>query len=371
MNVSGSNELTEWVLSKELCIDCGACNEICPYFKSFNGRNVRLFNCDLKKGKCFAYCPKIEVDLDELSQQVFGEPYTNNPLGSYLSIKISGAGKSAPRGNFQSGGTVSSLIGFALEQGLIDSAILTDRDGLLPVPRIVTSPGDVVKCSSSKYTATPTLSGLNAAIKEGYNSIGAVLTPCQATAIAQMRSNPMEEPDFKDPVKLVIGLFCTWSLDYRLFDSFISNYVEADAVIKMDIPPPPAEVLEIFTGKDKIEIPLDEVRKNIYNSCLYCIDMSSEFADVSVGVLEGNPGKNTIIIRTELGQELVAKAVEAGYLIVDEMPGENLKHLETAAYNKKKRALDKMKKESLLNTIGEEKFASLRVNDKVVDKFLS
>jgi coenzyme F420 hydrogenase subunit beta len=366
MKVLGATELELGVLSKDLCIGCGACIELCPYFQTFRGKTAQLFACTVEKGRCFAYCPKIEVNLDDLSQHYFGKPYEFEPIGVYRDIKKSKAGKSAPEGGFQCGGTVSALMSFALSKGYLDAAILTDKEELLPVPRIVTDSEAVTSYASSKYTAAPTLSALNRAIKEDYKNIGVVGTPCQVLSIAQLRLNPTEIPDFSDPVKFVMGLFCTWSLDYRAFSSFITRYAEIDEITKIDIPPPPAEVMEIYTGNGKIEIPLSEIRENIPNSCDYCIDMTSEFSDISVGVLEGVSDMNTLIIRTERGQKLVNDAVTAGYLEIDDMPEENKEHLFEASGNKKKRALKRLQEEGLLNTEEEGKCATFRVNDKII-----
>ena len=44
-------------------------------------------------------------------------------------------------GQFQGGGTVSSLMGLALKTDLIDVAVLTDRSGLDSEVRLVAPPG--------------------------------------------------------------------------------------------------------------------------------------------------------------------------------------------------------------------------------------
>ena len=115
-------------------------------------------------------------------------------------------------------------------------------------------------------------------------------------------------------------------MDFRLFVPYITRTLDVDTIKKVDIPPPPANVFEIYTDNGKIGIPLDEMRQYISKSCVYCPDMTSEFSDISVGVLEGHPDMNTMIIRTKDGEDLVKKAVEQGYLIVQDMPQENLNH---------------------------------------------
>ena len=118
----------------------------------------------------------------------------------------------------------------------------------------------------------------------------------------------------------------------------------------MDIPPPPAEIMEIYTKSGKIEIPLSEVREQVPKGCGYCFDMTAEFADISVGVHEGRPDGNTLIIRTGRGAAVVDGAVRDGYLEVSDFPPGDLARLEIAAGNKKRRAMDRAMSEGLVNT---------------------
>ena len=66
---------------------------------------------------------------------------------------------------------------YALDRKIIDGAILTAKDGLSPVPQMVTIPDDVLRSASSKYTATLPLSVLKRAVKNGKTRLGVVSTP--------------------------------------------------------------------------------------------------------------------------------------------------------------------------------------------------
>ncbi len=364
MIISGSGELRAEVLDRDLCIGCGACVSLCPYFKTYSGKTAMLFPCTQEEGRCFAYCPKVEVDLDEVSRRMFGAPYSMAPIGHHLSVKRSRAGKKTGRANFQAGGTVTALMTYALGAKKIDAAVLTGREGLLPVPVVVTDPGAVAGFASSKYTAAPTLAAFNEAVREGRRNLGLVLTPCQALALAQMRANPMKQKDFTDPVGFVAGLFCTWALDYRSLRDLLAEKTDINAIRKFDIPPPPAGVMEVYTESGRIDIPLDEVRKCVPNACDYCFDMTAEFTDVSVGVFEGSAEWNTLVIRTERGRAMVEGAVKEGYLEVDGMPAENLEHLNSAAGNKKARALKRGREEKLVKSPAEGGRAAIRIDTK-------
>jgi len=364
----GANKLAEGVIQAGLCVGCGACIDLCPYFRSYRGKTAYLFPCTREEGRCFAYCPKVEVDLEGLSRFLFAKPYDGRPLGTWRSIHVARAGARVKKQPFQSGGAVSALMYFALRSQRIRGAVLTGRKGLLPVPQLVTRPAGVWRHSLSKYAAAPTLAALNRAVAAGHEALGIVATPCQATAIAQMRMNPLKKEPFQDPTALVIGLFCTWALDFRKFEAFLAERVPLKDIVKIDIPPPPACVLEVYLRDGKQVFPLDEIRPLVPDACTYCPDMTSEFADVSVGVLEGRPDINTLIVRTERGAEIVREAERREYLVLDDMPAPNREHLEWAAGNKKQRGLRRCMETGRLN--GEEGTACLRLTGEVIERIL-
>jgi coenzyme F420 hydrogenase subunit beta len=371
MKNTGSEAVVSHVIDKGMCIGCGGCVNLCPYFKSFRGVTSQLFSCNLEQGRCFSFCPKIEVDLDALSGFVHGQPYPEDALGPRLSLHVSRAGKAAPSGRFQAGGTVTALVSFALSRKMVDCAVLTDRDGLEPVPRIVTRPEEAVACATSKYTAAPTLAGVNQALGEGCSALAAVATPCQALSLAQMRATSPDSGGYGDRIKLVVGLFCTWALDLRRFRDFLAERIDPGTIEKIDIPPPPAEELVVFAGGETRRFPLAEVRECVPYSCGFCPDMTAELADVSVGVMEGSPGKNTLVVRTQAGKKLVREAAAAGYLELEPYPDAALEHLTWAAGNKKKRALLQLGEKGLLNTEAEDVASCIRLRPEAVDKIVS
>ena len=92
MRIYGSKELVNDVAKRDLCIGCGMCVNICPYFKTYKGKSAMLFPCTLEQGRCNAHCPKTEVDLDALSRFFWNKPYDGAPLGRFRRIQASRAG---------------------------------------------------------------------------------------------------------------------------------------------------------------------------------------------------------------------------------------------------------------------------------------
>ena len=366
MRIEGSQKLVQHVQQAGMCISCGACLEICPYFTHFKGRTLQVFPCDLAKGRCYAHCPKIEVDLDKLSRRLRGTTYQGLDLGVYRSILACRAGAQMPKGLYQGGGTASALMAFALASGVIDAAVLTDQKEGWPDPRIVTNEKEVITCALSKFTAAPTLAALNRAVRQGYQRLGVVGTPCQMTALAQMKGNPLEIDDFHDPVALSVGLFCNWALEPRSLMAFLSARLDISRVKRMDIPPPPADVFIVRLEDSVLEIPLKDIRHLIPTTCFICPDLAAEWADLSIGMLEGRVGWNTLIVRTDVGENIVRQAENAGYLETASMAKENVAHLSDAGRAKKARAFRTALRQNVVNC--DKGRSALRVPREVIKR---
>ena len=365
----GSNELLEDVHKRDLCIGCGACVDLCPYFKNYKGKTSQLFPCTLEQGRCYAYCPKAEVDLDELTHKTRGVDYDGSPLGGYRTVLAARAAGKMPKGAVQGGGTVTALMTFALQNGLIDAAALTDRQALTPVARLVTDWKNIGRCATSKFMAAPTLSAVNMAAREGYRRIGVVGTPCQMTAVAQMCSNPFGRQEHIVPVSLTIGLFCNWSLDTRLLTDQLSEKLDPAGIRKMDIPPPPADTMVLETAGGRVEVALSDIKPLIPHTCFICLDMTSEFADLAVGMFEGKPGWNTMIVRSDTGAQIVDRARDEGFIETADFPATNLKHLTKAAADKKDRSLRTLMRRKLVNNENGRR-AAVRIPPEVINRIL-
>jgi coenzyme F420 hydrogenase subunit beta len=340
VEVKGPQELGVEVRDRQLCTLCGACVGMCPYRVAYRGRIVVLDECNLSQGRCYSFCPRTAVELDSLSQTVFGAPYAADELGTVRDIMMSRAKRRGIRSKGQYGGTVSALTAFALREGIIDSAVLTSSDDrVLPGGTSVRDEAGVLGCARSNFIASPTLAAFNREAATDAQSIGVVATPCQALALAKMRASPLEDRNNIDKLKLVVGLFCTWALRYEDFVGFLRERVSLAAIARFDIPPPPANIFEVFTDSTRITIPLDEVRAFVRPTCNVCIDMTAEFADVSVGAAEGIEGWNTLIVRTEAGEKLVESARAKGAIEAAPLPEGNLEHLKEASRLKKERGL--------------------------------
>ena len=362
----GLEALEEKVLGRDLCAACGACLSLCPYLRSYKGRVVKLDQCNLEEGRCFAYCPRSEVNLDEVYQNIFGKKYEEIELGPVRKIVMARAKDSIWAKKAQTGGVVSAMIDFALQESVVQAAVLTPRDGdLLPQGKIIKGRKEILRCAGSSYVSGPTLEALNKGPWKGGERIGVVGLPCQVLALARMKASTLEKKTPIDRVDLVIGLFCTWALDYKPFIAFLNKRVGNRPIKKLNITPPPERILEVTAGGESYQIPVDDIRPFIRPSCRVCLDMTAELSDISVGTVEGKEGWNTVIVRTAKGEDLLRRAKRAGIIEIKPLTKNNLSHLKEASLLKKRRALDALHEKG-----GGEK-AYFTLSDNLINRIIS
>jgi coenzyme F420 hydrogenase subunit beta len=279
-------------------------------------------------------------DEEAASAAVFGLPYDKGGLGHVIDVLASRSASEEIASSGQGGGTVTTLMITALETGLIDAAVLTAAGGDDGFPQgvVAVTPDEIRACAGSRFVGAHSLMALRRALDLGYQRIGVVGVPCQVRSLRKMGLYDLKAENLRERISLVIGLFCNWSFSSRDFASALVQKLGDRAVRKLDIPPPPANVLTLVTDDGTLNVSLDELRPIIQDACRNCSDMTSEFADLSVGMFEGRPGWNTLIIRTPSGRALIEKARDKGRLYTEPFPEQNLAHLRQASLNKKERA---------------------------------
>jgi coenzyme F420 hydrogenase subunit beta len=318
---------------------------MCPYLVPYKGNVIVRDTCSLEQGRCRAFCPRLAVDMEHLHTSMFGSPYEHVDIGLVKDIVIAAAADETICAAGQYGGVVTALGCMALDDGTVDAVVATDgADRFSPFGRIARSRAELMACAGSSYTACAVVEAFNRGIAEkSAERMAVVCTPCQALALAHMRLSDadMARRSGMERLALVIGLFCTWALSYDGFCTYLKDKVAVNDVVRVDIPPPPADTFDLYSGSSAtVSLPLAEVRPFIRNACRYCIDMTAEFADIAVGAAEGIEGWNTVIVRSEKGRRLIEKAVERGVITTKAMPEQNMRHLKEASLGKKKRGLE-------------------------------
>lgn len=160
----------------ELCTGCGTCVAICPpgviSMEINHDRGVYepviTGGCD-GCGLCLRVCPGIEVDLADLNMRVFGREPDDPLLGNYEACYVGHSMDDKIRYDSSSGGMITQILLYLLEEGLIDGALVTRMNPerpLEPEPFIARTPEDIIEARGSKYCPVPANVALREIIEE-------------------------------------------------------------------------------------------------------------------------------------------------------------------------------------------------------------
>lgn len=333
-------DLKRSVWEKGRCSGCGACTAVCPadalYFDEDGTVSSPVHNGYCKQetdgvpcGACYAVCPRVELPAPE-------------PLGQYRRIIAGQASQTVPRS--QSGGAVTAILKNALDTGLIDAVVTVgeDRMTLRPFSILVTSSEELLHSAGSRYSWwVPLLGSLKTAvIDRKFRKIAVVGVPCVVQAVDRMRTSGHDllQP-FGKSIRLVIGLFCTESFDYRMLvegKMRQEHAIETWRVKKLDV----RGKLEItMSDGSTTSFPLKDIEDTVRSGCHVCTDFPALKADISAGSVGSAPGYTTLVVRTPEGDAFVDSAVHNGVMWISEDVDKNA--IEKLATAKIARNVDK------------------------------
>lgn len=344
------------VYESGLCTGCGTCMSICPKSAveiikdDYEGTyipQVKTETCD-QCGLCLRVCPGYSVDFRELNLKMFGKQPENILIGNYIACYIGHATDYEMRYNSASGGLLTALLIFALEEGIIDGALVTrmsQHKPLEPEVFIARSKEEIISASGSKYCPVPVNIGLKKILNEK-GKFAIVGLPCHMHGVRKLE---MINKKLQDKIALHLGLFCSNSVTFLGTEYFLQKWhVKKEEVKKLDYRGKgwPGKIVVLFQdGKEKI-IPRGTTEKSflrriLFSSsfhfdfmpqrCLLCCDHTCELSDISFGdpwlpelLKEEKIGKSLIISRSKNGEELLEKALTRGKIELVKISGNKL-----------------------------------------------
>lgn len=331
----GWQELYEEVIQAGKCVYCGACGAFCANIKFDREKEVPIEDGSCKDvntcrdgyGLCYNLCPKTETDLIPISlldKWVFGIK-SERILGHYIDIKSIKLSEQMSGKLPSNAGPLTALLYVAMEKGLIDALIITDKDdNFKPFPIIAEKQRDLLKGSGYKPSQSPTISLVGEAINKEHTDIAVVGTPCQIQALRKLQTHPIFDFEAFDLVSLAIGTFCTGTFYNKILSEIYSEFeIEEDKIDQIDTNKNNF-TLKIRSNSSVKEIPLNYLYdKAIRNACFSCSDYTASFADISVGNFGSEEGWDTIIIRNERGKQIFDLAIEQGIIEAKSLEKDN------------------------------------------------
>jgi coenzyme F420 hydrogenase subunit beta len=308
--------------------------------------NLRCSYCRF----CLAVCPGHSVDFRNLSSFFLEKPAENNSLGAYLSCYIGYSTNKEIRWKASSGGIVTALLIFALEEGIIDGALVTrmKRDRPFEPEAIIARTRDeILSAVGSKYCPVPVNEELKEILRED-GRFAVVGLPCHIHGI---RKTEALNKTVREKIVLHLGLFCSLCPNSLGTEFFIGENI-LDNITKLDYRGkgwPGGMSIELKNGKE-IFVPLHEyisiVESPLFTPvrCMLCCDGTNELADISVGdawlseLKDNKTGISVIIARSKVGEEILKRAKSKNLINIKKIHYHKvLQSQESILFSKKKR----------------------------------
>jgi len=325
------------VVNQGLCTGCGTCVGICPT----SAVKIRL---DKRKGTyipelienecnqcgiCLDACPGHSIDFGKLNLEVFGKDSEDSLLGNYICCYLAHATDREIRYSSASGGLVTSLLAYALEQGLIDGALVTRMktdNPLEPEPFVARTREEILQALGSKYCPVPANVALREVLERG-GQYAVVGLPCQISGI---RKAEEASKTLRERVSLHLGIFCSHTLSFRGTEFLLRKLgIRNEEVAEISYRGGgwPGELRIRLKNEDERAIPSQgSLWNTIFGGflftpycCLFCGDVTNELADLSFGdawlpeiMLKGSTGESVVISRSERGEALLQAASSKG-----------------------------------------------------------
>lgn len=347
-----------------LCLGCGVCESVCPTGAVMVELDKRMGTygpvlqsrlcCEC--GRCVEVCPGVAVDIEGLSASFLDRQARDGPLGVFRECYVGHAVSEGVRFNSASGGVVSALAAYALEKGVVHGVLVVEMSSENPLETpafIATTAEEVFSASGSKYCPVTLAQPLRQILAFPEKRYAVVGLPCHLHAIRKL-----EVADrLHSQIVLHLGLFCANNNTYLGTEYFLrQNGISSADVqgIRYRADGWPGVIRLTLADGREIAIPRGTTERSwsrrallasafhydfAIPRCLLCPDQTAELADISCGdpwmpeyLSSERKGRSLLIVRNQVGIELVSNVREAGIVWLEPLPAQAARRAQNYAY---------------------------------------
>jgi len=360
------------VVSRGLCVSCGACVSAAPAgsMRLVLDEKLGIFVPEIidterarGDGVEFDVCPGKGLAIKKMASELYGPcSYASFELGRYRFAIAAHTTNQRILENASSGGVMTDISVFLIEKNLVDGVTASRFVYGAPGPRteafIAHSLEELISAQGSKYCPTTTNQLVRKCLETGghYLFIG---TPCQ---IGALRLGIQQEPRLADIFPYTMANFCGGYRDFRALDRIVSS---------LGVEPSELDSFR-FRGGGQPGSMLGRTRKGMticepypaygrrsviprQKRCWYCVDGTGELADFACGdawvprFLEDESPWSIILARSRFAEQLVNEMASIGRLKVQPISFEEIcKSQKTNIGSKKFRQYSRMRVSRLL-----------------------
>lgn len=324
------------IVQQGLCIGCGTCSALCPKgalaIVECKETGTYVPQLDYSKcskcGLCLRVCPGVEPDFGKLNLTAFCQKPKNLVFGEFLKCYSGYATDQNMRRRSTSGGLVSALAKFALEDEIVDGVLTTFSDAkepLRPQSFIARTSEEIISAAGSKYCPV----AANLPFAEVLEKQGIYITvglPCQ---IQGLRKAQAINKTLKNRISLVFGLVCNHTPTFHATDFLLKKFkIPQDRVAKIEYRSCswPGGMRIIMKDSTEHFIPFISsyywgyVFQRFFwpTRCMICNDKLCQLADIIFmdawlpEFASDKTGVSLIAVRSKKGEDFISKAINKG-----------------------------------------------------------
>jgi coenzyme F420 hydrogenase subunit beta len=325
-------ELYEEVVTTGLCTGCAGCVIACPHdvigythevghYRPFHLEEA-LGPGDCTHGQkgctsCTRACPRFRAWESECNEHLFGRDREPGEMyGITKDLLLCRASDDMVHRMGQDGGFVAAMLIWALDEGYIDAALTSylegDGSSWKARPGIATNKDEVLASAGSRYTYSANTLAINEAVEKGYSKLALVGMSCQSSVPPVMWHRKVGKAS--KPFVFNVGLLCSKTFDDAIFpELFEAKYgLRKEDMVKMNI----KGAFQIWMRDGSYhEIDLHECHAWTREGCKLCPDFAAEHADISTGGIGEDNDWTLVLVRTDLGREIIDRMIRTGAII--------------------------------------------------------
>ena len=321
------------LLTHDLCLGCGLCEAIGnkeQYVMTLDDsgfyKPVEIGERDRETEKRIeAICPGININVPKFGNEVWG-----NVVRSFSGW----SNDDEIRRQGSSGGSISALCVFLLNEKLVDGILHVGRSGPDTIENklmVSRNRDDVLRNASSRYAPSKVFNDLISILDSSHETFCFVGKPCD---VAALKKFIVFFPQYADRIKYYFSFFCAGMPSYagtqKLLDRF--NKKELPTTLRYRGDGWPGFFTAGYSSGEVYRISYEEswgevLGKCVHTRCKICPDGIGLLADIVFGDawetkegypdFEERPGKSILISRTQSGDRLLTMALNGGSITTE------------------------------------------------------
>jgi len=342
------------IVGQELCNGCGTCYSICPNNAISLDINdtLGIIYSTIERSKCIdcKKCLEVCPSMDILKYNGIDN---SNCIGEYLNLYYGYALKSELRYHASSGGIVSALIKYLMDEKLIDGFTIvkpSEESPFIYEPSISNSIDDITKYAGTRYFPIP-INKILRDLNERDGKYAIIGTPCVINGILKYEKL---FPAIKKKIFIKIGFFCLGAPNMNSYKYYMKVNKIPNSNLKSIYRGEGWPGNNVFEYKDGRKIKVSRRPKKLtkilhhtisfypifaQKRCILCQDRFSNSSDLSVGdawldeFKNDKLGTSLIIVRNPTTDKILKNMRQRNYIEMESIHEDKIIQAQKTLYS--------------------------------------